>query len=136
MANKSIFKRIILLLVVVLGTASCQTFKSQKNLLPAEDIEVPVIYAAQIAVLKDPNLPPNSREKYEAAKVLAENVDFTFARNVAVLDTFFLRQDSQRKNIDSRTEAFILYYPFEEHYVAFRFKRTGNLLAQSIVEVE
>ena len=38
--------------------------------LPAEDLEVPLLYGDLIKVLQDPNIKPNSKEKYEAAKEL------------------------------------------------------------------
>ncbi|MDD3885425.1 MAG: hypothetical protein PHI35_00955, partial [Victivallaceae bacterium] len=54
--------------------------------MPSEDIEVPDLCIAEIAVLKNPNIPANSKAKYEAARSIVRKVDFTFTRETKTLD--------------------------------------------------
>ena len=89
--------------------------------LPAEDLEVPQFYGRLIGVLQDPKLPPNSREKYEAAKELVSKVDFTLTREVKTLNSIFYHGDALIDTPDQPDRTIIFYYPYEGHYVRLTF---------------
>ncbi len=89
--------------------------------LPAEDLEVHQFYGSLINVLQDPKLPPNSREKYEAAKELVSKVDFTMTREVKTLNSIFYHGDALIDTPEQPDRTIIFYYPYEEHYVRLTF---------------
>ena len=89
--------------------------------LPAEDLEVPQFYGSLISVLQDPKLPPNSREKYEAAKVLADKVDFTLLRELNTMNAIFYHGDALIDTPDQPDRSIAFYYPCDGHYVRFIF---------------
>ena len=89
--------------------------------LPAEDLEVPQFYGGLISVLQDPKIPPNSREKYEAAKELVSKVDFTLTREVKTLDKIFYHGDALIDTPDQPDRTITFYYPYEGHYVRLTF---------------
>ncbi|MBO5306381.1 MAG: hypothetical protein IJZ19_02475 [Lentisphaeria bacterium] len=94
------------LLVTVLF-AGCSTER-----LPSEDLEVLQFYQKEIAVLKNPQILPNTREKYEAAKSLVEKVDFTFTRETKTLNDIFFFGDAivSSETDPERTIAFNFQY--------------------------
>ena len=89
--------------------------------LPAEDLEVLTFYADLIRVLQDPKLPPNGREKYEAAKALVAKVDFTMARELGTLNKIFYHGDALIDTPDQPDRTIIFYYPYDGHYVRLTF---------------
>ena len=89
--------------------------------LPAEDLEVHQFYGDLISVLQDPKLPPNSREKYEAAKALVEKVDFTLARELSTLNSIFYHGDALIDTPDQPDRTIIFYYPWNGHFVRLTF---------------
>lgn len=92
-----------------------------EEMLPAEDLEVRQFYGHLINVLQDPKLPPNSREKYEAAKELVSKVDFTMTREVKTIDSIFYHGDAMIDTPDQPDRTIIFYYPYEGHYVRLTF---------------
>ena len=92
-----------------------------EEILPAEDLEVPKFYGHLIRVLQDPNLPPNSKEKYEAAKELAAKVDFTLLRELNTMNSIFYHGDALIDTPDEPDRTIIFYYPYDGHYVRFTF---------------
>ncbi|MDD4818318.1 MAG: hypothetical protein PHI85_10145 [Victivallaceae bacterium] len=91
--------------------------------IPVEDPLALKVCAAQIAVLRDPYCAPNSREKYEAAKYIADHVDFSFARNISTLDKIFLPSEV---HVSETGNEFVFSYPYRENDVQFRFVRHGE----------
>ena len=86
--------------------AGCSTER-----LPSEDLEVLQFYQKEIAVLKNPKILPNSKEKYEAAKSLVEKVDFTFTRETKTLnDIFYFGDAIVSSDAADRTIAFNFQY--------------------------
>lgn len=91
------------------------------NRLPSEDIEVLEKHADLIRILKDPQISPNSREKYEAAMELIRHVDLTYTRETATVDKLFYYRDAQIDGIDTDTAIFTFTYRYGNDYIRFRF---------------
>ena len=104
-------------LVVLVSSFGC----ASEEKLPAEDLEVLQFYEKEIKVLKDPSLPPNSKEKYEAAKVLADKVDFTLLRELNTMNKIFHHGDALIDTPNEPDRSIAFYYPYEGHYVRFIF---------------
>ena len=75
------FSRILMAGAALAVLAGCATKR-----LPSEDLEVPILYPEEIAILKNPNIPSNSEEKYNAIKRLIKKVDFTFTREAKTIN--------------------------------------------------
>ena len=102
--------------------------------LPAEDLEVPQFYGDLIKVLKNPNLRPNTKDKYEAAKELIRHVDFEFTREVKTLNEIFYHGDAL---IDTPTHAdrtITFYYPYGGHFVRLTFYTYKNAVLRVKVD--
>jgi hypothetical protein len=104
-------------LIVLVSSFGC----ASEEKLPAEDLEVMQFYEKEIKVLQDPKLPPNSREKYEAAKVLADKVDFTLLRELNTMNAIFYHGDALIDTPDQPDRSIAFYYPCDGHYVRFIF---------------
>lgn len=98
--------------------------------MPVEDLEVLHVYKDDIAVLKS-DLPPNSREKYEAAKRLRENVDFSFAREVQTLDKIFGTRDARVDRPNAREQMLMFYYQYKNKSIRFCFFRYDNFIVKT-----
>ncbi len=105
------------LLPLLLLFAGCSTPRP----LPSEDIEVPKLYANLISVLKDPNLPSNSREKYEAARELIRKVDFTFTRETKTLNDLFYHGDAIIDAPQAKDRMIAFNYQYGDHFVRLSF---------------
>ncbi|MBP5530910.1 MAG: hypothetical protein J6Y54_02625 [Lentisphaeria bacterium] len=119
----------LLVLVPSFGCAS-------EEKLPAEDLEVMQFYDQEIKTLQNPKLPPNSREKYEAAKVLAEKVDFTLLRELNTMNAIFYHGDAMIDTPDQPDRSIAFYYPFEGHYVRFIFHTYKTWVLRAQVDVK
>jgi len=89
--------------------------------MPSEDIEVPKKYAKIISVLKNKELSPDSREKYEAAKELIRYVDLTYTRETATIDKIFYHRDAMADSLQSDTPTFTFNYRYRDNMVRIRF---------------
>ena len=72
MKNGFYFLSVFLSLVTVFFSGCRMPVSRDFSKLPAEDIDVLTVFASDIAILKDRDLLPGSKEKYEAAKRLAD----------------------------------------------------------------
>lgn len=99
--------------------------------LSAEDIDVPLKFAQEIAILNDPNLPKNGIDKFNAAAILAQNVDFTFLHSPAVMFRIFGRKDATGGSFEGQNYI-IFNYHFKDKFIQFRFFTNG----ETIVKVE
>ena len=61
---------VLFLTLLSLMISGCATKR-----LPSEDIEAPRLNASLIEILKDPLIPVNSKEKYDAIRALLKKVD-------------------------------------------------------------
>ena len=114
----------ILTVIAVLLTG-CTT------MLPAEDIKIFEVCKDEIAVLKNPKLRPNSKEKYEAALSLSKKIDFSYTRTVKFLGKVFLDADARVNNQGDGKMVIIMYYPYEDHFVSFEFHRYKDHILRS-----
>lgn len=115
---KYIYLMLITLLTMV--TVGCTTP------LPAEDIKIFEVCKDEIAVLRNPKIPRNSKEKYEAARSLAKKIDFSYTRTVGFLGKIFLDADARVNRISNEEMVIIMYYPYEEKFISFEFFRFRN----------
>lgn len=119
-------KHLLLLAVAVLSGLAAGCVGTEK--LPAEDLEVHKFHGDLIRILQDPKLPPNSREKYEAAKELVSKVDFTLARELRTLNSIFYHGDAMIDTPDQPDRTIIFYYPYGGHYVRLTFFTYKNFV--------
>ncbi len=124
--------RVLPLFFAVLSTALAGCATEEK--LPAEDLEVPQFYGALIQVLQDPKLPPNSREKYEAAKELIGKVDFSLTRELKTINSIFYHGDALIDTPDQPDRTIIFYYPWNGHYVRLTFYTYKTLVLRVKVD--
>lgn len=103
--------------LLTLTAAGCRT------MLPAEDIKIFEVCKDEIAVLKNPRIPRNSKEKYEAAVSLSKKVDFSYTRTVKFLSKVFHEADARVNNHGNGSMIIIMYYPYEDNFVSFEFHR-------------
>ncbi|MBQ7207851.1 MAG: hypothetical protein IJS01_08650 [Lentisphaeria bacterium] len=109
----------------VLLLAGCATER-----LPSEDIEVPVVCADIIKVLKDPSIGPNSRQKYEAAKALVKKVDLTFTRETSTLNEIFYHKDALIDFPDLPDRTITFNYQYRDNYIRFQFRTFRNFVTR------
>ena len=128
-------KKIILLALAACVLSMAAGCAAPKKML-SEDIEVLEVFAPEIKVLKNPNLRPASLEKYTAAKRLAEGVDFSLTRSVETLEQIFLPADALTSTSIEFGDEIAFYYPYQDHYVRFRFWRTQNVITDSEVRIK
>ena len=96
--------------------------------LPAEDLEVPVLNAKTIAVLKDPLLRPNSKEKYDAARELNKHVDLTFVRETKTLNELFYYGDALIDSPNTPDRIITFNYQYRDHFIRFSFYAYRNFV--------
>ncbi len=96
--------------------------------LPAEDLEVPVVCADIIKVLKDPSLAPNSRQKYDAARALVKKVDLTFTRETKTINEIFFHRDAMIDFPDRPDRTITFNYQYRDSYIRFQFRTYRNFV--------
>ena len=130
------FSKICLLLFAAVFLASLSGCVSAPKKMLSEDIEVLEVFAPEIKVLKNPRLRAASKEKYMAAKRLAEGVDFALTRSVEMLGQIFLPADAMVSTSIEYGDEIAFYYPYQDNFVRFRFWRTKNAITDSEVRVK
>ena len=108
--------KLLLLIILSLVFSGCAT-----KPLPSEDIEAPKLYARWINVLKDPELKPNSKEKYEAVRQLIKRVDFSFTRETKTINEFFAPQDAIIDLPQAVDRRITFNYQYRDNYVRLTF---------------
>ena len=130
-------KKILLLTVCAVLMACFEGCISQKpRKMLSEDIEILTVFAKEISVLKNSSLRPNSKEKYEAARRLAEGVDFSLTRSVETLTQIFDANDAMTTKSVEFGEEIAFYYNYQNNFVRFRFWRTRNAVTDSEVRIK
>ena len=129
------FKKTMLAIFAAAVSAGLAGCMSAPEKMLSEDIEVLEVFAPEIKVLKNPNLRTSSLEKYQAAKRLAEGVDFSLTRSVETLEQIFLPADALTSHSIEYGDEIAFYYPYKDHFVRFRFWRTKNAITDSEVRV-
>ena len=112
---------VVALVVMVIG--GCVA----KQKMPSEDLEVLTLYKDEIAILHS-QLPTNSEAKYNAAKRLHDNVDFTYTRTVQTLDEIFSSVDAKVDNPNSNNQMLVFYYQYGDRSIRFIFHRYQNFV--------
>lgn len=112
---KNLFK-LVFAGVAALILAGCSTVK-----MPSEDIEVPEKFADIISVLRNPNLSPGSKEKYEAACELNKKVDLYFTRETITVNKLFYHRDVKVKYLGEKRPVYIFEYSYGNKSITFRF---------------
>ena len=119
-------------LAVLAASSGCASAEK----LPAEDLEVHQFCGDEIKVLQNPRIPPNSKEKYEAAKELASKVDFTLLRELNTMNKIFYHGDAMIDTPDQPDRTIIFYYPHEGHYVRFTFYTYATWVLRAKVDIK
>lgn len=100
------------------------------KLMPSEDIEAPRLYGHLIAVLKDPRIPANSKEKYEAIRALLKKVDFTFTRETKTINEFLAPQDAIIDLPQAVDRRITFNYQYRNNYVRLTFFTYRNFVVR------
>ncbi|MBR7140135.1 MAG: hypothetical protein IKD44_11390 [Lentisphaeria bacterium] len=116
---------VLLLAVLSLMFSGCAT-----KLMPSEDIEAPRLYASLISVLKDPQLPANSKEKYDAIRALLKKVDFTFTRETKTINDFLSPTDAIIDLPEAVDRRISFNYQYRNHYVRLTFFTYRNFVVR------
>ena len=114
----------LLYILVVLLFSGCSTTQSGK--LPAGDIDIYKRYSSEIATLHNKSLRPSSKPKYEAALTLYKNIDFSFVRDVEILNKIFGASDAHFGKKSYEQQKIIFLYRYQDKRVRFVFTRYNN----------
>ena len=98
--------------------------------MPSEDIEAPRLYASLISVLKDPQLPANSKEKYDAIRALMKKVDFTFTRETKTINDFLSPADAIIDLPEAVDRRITFNYQYRNNYVRLTFFTYRNFVVR------
>ena len=118
----------MLLISAMFSLAGCTT------MLPAEDIKIYEVCQEEIAILKNPRIPKNSKEKYEAAVSLSKKVDFSYTRTVKFLSSIFLDSDARVNHLSESSMIIIMYYPYKDNFISFEFHRYNDQILKTVVK--
>ena len=113
----------------ILTLFGCSSMQHEK--LPAGDIDVYTKYANEIETLHNPKLRTDSKEKYEAALTLYKNVDFSFVREVRILEKIFGARDAHLGRPNFEKQDIIYLYRYKGKRVRFVFTRYNKAVIHS-----
>lgn len=126
-------KKYVLLTVVMIACGLLLAAGGCKTKLPAGDVDITRNFAPEIATLKDPNISTSSLEKYNAACVIAENVDFSYLRDISSMEAIFGQKDAVPGTFEGRD--YVLYtYKFMSKSIQFRFSIDGVTIISASVK--
>jgi outer membrane murein-binding lipoprotein Lpp len=121
--------RIFTVVSVFMLIAGCASLTKEK--LPAGDIDIYKLYGAEIDTLHNQALRTDSREKFEAAMTLYNNVDFSFVREVSTLEKIFGAHDAHLGTRSHEKQNIIYVYRYRGKRVRFVFLRYNNAVIHS-----
>jgi hypothetical protein len=101
--------------------SGCTTTK-----LPAGDIEVLQKYKTEIDILRNPKIRANTEIKYDAAKVIFANVDFSYARDYKELEQIFGFSDVVGKTLYGGKKSLVFKYSWKDRVIEGNFFFTGH----------
>ena len=127
------FKKFLVGVVVFCAAVIFCGCRSADNRMPSEDIEVPKRYSDIIMILKDPNLSPNSLEKYEAAKDLIKSVDLTFTREIKTVNDMFYHGDAAIDTPASEQRTVMFNFQYKNDYVLLIFVTMRNFVLRTTI---
>lgn len=124
-------KILLLLIAAVLFVPGCESIKVKK--IPCNDIDVLTRFKHEIAILQADVNSVGQERKFRAARVLYQNVDFTFARDTALLMEIFGLKDVRRaKVLDNDT--LIFQYTWNNQYIRFAFMGINDVITHAEVK--
>lgn len=124
--------KILTLMVSVLFLLfGCESIGRKK--IPCNDIEVFTRFRREISILQDKSLYPDSERKFRAARVLYQNVDFSFARDTELLVRIFGTGDVKRAKVLDN-DSLVFLYSWENEYIRFAFMGVGDVITHSEVK--
>ena len=125
------WKILLLLISAVLLTPGCESMKAKK--MPCNDVDVPIRFKHEIAILQADMRSVGAERKFRAARVLYQNVDFTFARDTDILLTIFGTKVARRaKVLDNETLVF--QYTWNNQYIRFAFMGIKDVITHAEVK--
>ena len=101
--------------------------------LPSEDLEVAQLYPEEIAILKNPSISSNSKEKYDAIKSLIKKVDFTFTREAKTINELLYFGDGVSDATDRPDRTITFNYQYGDHYVRLVFALYATVVLRADV---
>ena len=113
------FFRIPAAVLILLFLAGCISVSPER--LPSEDLEVLEKHSDIIAILRNPGLSPDSKEKYEAVKELIRHVDLHYTRETATVDKLFYHRDATVDGLQTEEPVFTFTYRYGNDFVRIRF---------------
>jgi len=126
-------KKYMLVTVMMIACGLLLAVGGCKTKLPAGDVDINRNFAPEIAVLKDPNISTSSLDKYNAACVIAENVDFTYLRDTASMEAIFNPKDASVGTFEGND--FVLYtFKYMNKSIQFRFSIDGTTIISASVK--
>jgi hypothetical protein len=121
--KRGIIINCLLLLALSLIAVGCSSTK-----LPAGDVEVLQRYRTEIEILKDPKIKPNTKLKYDAAKVIFANVDFSYARTYKDVQEIFSFNDVVGKTLYGGKKSLVFKYSWEDKVIEGNFFFIGTTI--------
>ena len=108
-------------LSLALVISGCATQK-----LPAGDIEVMQKYRTEVEILRDPKIKANTKIKFEAAKVIVDNVDFSYARSWHDLEEIFGFNDVVGKTRYGGKKSLVFKYSWQDQVIEVNVFFSGH----------
>ena len=126
-------KKYMLLTIAMIACGLLLAAGGCRTKLPAGDVDINRNFAVEVATLKDPNLSTSSLEKYNAACIIAENVDFSYLRDIESMEAIFGAKDAVSGSFDGKD--YVLYtYKFLNKSIQFRFSIEGVTIINASVK--
>ncbi|MFA6716761.1 MAG: hypothetical protein WC082_04010 [Victivallales bacterium] len=121
--------RVLTAVAMLMLASGCSVLPKEK--LPAGDIDIYKLYASEIDILHNQSLRTDSKEKYEAAMTLYNNIDFSFVREVSTLEKIFGARDAHLGHRDHEKQNIIYVYRYKGKRVRFVFLRFNHAVVHS-----
>lgn len=122
--------------MIAVALTMAAVFGCRSGKMTSEDVEIKTRFAGELAVLHSTKYRPNSKEKYEAAKTLYENVDFSFTRSVETLDVIFTTLDARVDKRDFNDQRISFTYQYGDKFIRFIFYRSGDRILNTEIMTE
>jgi hypothetical protein len=116
---------VLFLTLLSLMISGCATKR-----LPSEDIEAPRLNASLIEILKDPQIPVNSKEKYDAIRALLKKVDFSFTRETKTINEFLSPRDAIIDLPEAVDRRITFNYQYQNKFVRLVFFTYRNFVVR------
>jgi DNA-binding transcriptional regulator WhiA len=118
--------------VMAAGLWGCNT---QPKKMPCTDVDIQTKFEREIYILKNTDLPTESEAKFRAARILYQNVDFTFARDTNTLVSIFGARDARRGTVLDN-HAIVYQYVWNNEYIRFAFMGVGSVITGCEIKMD